>query len=124
MMRPIFSPSEFVQMKGRGTRKHAFAEEMRDPARKAELAELRKTNFRLFDFFANCEYFEEKHSYDQELRLPKTASEGSSAGGVEAPPTSRFEGFETFQPDAIASQAEHQVGLAGMRVDRELFQKF
>ena len=25
MMRPIFSPSEFVQMKGRGTRKHGFA---------------------------------------------------------------------------------------------------
>lgn len=37
LMRPVFSPLDFVQIKGRGTRKHNFAEEMFDPARKAEL---------------------------------------------------------------------------------------
>ena len=123
MMRPIFSPSDFVQMKGRGTRKHGFAEEMRDPVRKAELAGEQKTVFRLFDFFANCEYFEEKYQYDEELRLPKPAAQPYSGGGFESP-KSTFKGFETFQPDAIASQQEQQIGLAGMRVDRELFQKF
>jgi type I restriction enzyme R subunit len=25
----------------------------------------------LFDFFANCEYFEEKYPYDEVLELPK-----------------------------------------------------
>ena len=123
MMRPIFSPSDFVQMKGRGTRKHGFAEEMRDPVRKAELAGEQKTVFRLFDFFANCEFFEEKYQYDEELRLPKPAAQPYSGGGLESP-KSTFKGFETFQPDAIASQQEQQIGLAGMRVDRELFQKF
>lgn len=123
MMRPIFSPSDFVQMKGRGTRKHGFAEEMRDPVRKAELAGEQKTVFRLFDFFANCEYFEEKYQYDEELRLPKPAAQPYSGGGFESP-KSTFKGFETFQLDAIASQNEQQIGLAGMRVDRELFQKF
>src|SRR5690606_21660124 len=67
MMRPIFSPSDFVQMKGRGTRRHDFAGQMFDPARKADLSEVRKTAFRLFDFFANCEFFEEKFQYDEEL---------------------------------------------------------
>lgn len=123
MMRPIFSPSDFVQMKGRGTRRHGFAEEMRDPVRKAELAGEQKTVFRLFDFFANCDYFEEKYQYDEELRLPKPAAQPYSGGGFESP-RSTFRGFETFQPDAIASQNEQQIGLAGMRVDRELFQKF
>lgn len=123
MMRPIFSPSDFVQMKGRGTRKHGFAEEMRDPPRKAALSDEQKTQFRLFDFFANCEYFEEKYQYDEELRLPKPAAQPFSSGGFESPKQG-FRGFETFQPDAIASQQEQQIGLAGMRVDRELFQKF
>lgn len=122
MMRPIFSPSDFVQMKGRGTRKHAFAQEMRDPVRKAQIAALEKTEFRLFDFFANCEYFEEKFNYNEELKLAKPAAQ-SFTSTVESP-RSTFKGFETFQPDAIASQNEQQIGLEGMRVDRELFQRF
>jgi type I restriction enzyme R subunit len=123
MMRPIFSPSDFVQMKGRGTRKHAFADEMRDPVRKAAIAGLEKTQFRLFDFFANCEYFEEKYQYDEELKLPKPTAQPFTSGGFQSPKVS-FRGFETFQPDSIASHREQQVGPEGMRVDRELFQKF
>ena len=123
MMRPVFSPSEFVQMKGRGTRRHGFADEMRDPVRKAELCDLRKTQFRLFDFFANCEYFEEKHPYDEELRLPRPAVQPSSAKDFHSP-TARVQRFETSLPDAVLSQAEQQIGLSGMRIDRELFQKF
>ena len=123
MMRPIFSPSDFVQMKGRGTRKHRFAEEMRDPIRKAQLASQEKTEFRLFDFFANCEYFEEKFDYNETLKLPKPAAQPFSSGGFQSPKQG-FRGFESFQPDAIARQDEKQIGLEGMRVDRELFQKF
>lgn len=122
MMRPIFSPSDFVQMKGRGTRKHRFAEEMRNPARKTEIAGLEKTEFRLFDFFANCDFFEEKFDYDEELKLPKPGTQPFTS--TVEPPRRTFKDFETFQPDSIASQNEKQIGLEGMRVDRELFQKF
>lgn len=122
MMRPIFSPSEFVQMKGRGTRKHRFADEMRDPLRKAEFADAEKTQFRLFDFFANCEFFEERFNYDEELTLPKPSAL-PVLSHVESPGRT-FEGFETAQPDAITVQTEQQIGLEGMRVDREFFQKF
>ena len=124
MMRAIFSPSDFVQMKGRGTRKHRFAAEMRDPVKKAALANEQKTQFRLFDFFANCEYFEEKYQYDEELKLPKPAAQPYSIGGGFESPRAGFRGFETFQLDAIAKQDEKQIGPEGMRVDRELFQKF
>ncbi|WP_292083456.1 MULTISPECIES: DEAD/DEAH box helicase family protein [unclassified Brevundimonas] len=122
MMRPIFSPSEFVQMKGRGTRKHRFADEMRDPARKAELADIEKTQFRLFDFFANCEFFEERFNYDEELKLPKPSAQ-PLLSHVESPGRT-FDGFETARPDAIVLQTEQQIGSEGMRVDREFFQKF
>lgn len=123
LMRPVFSPSDFVQMKGRGTRKHRFTEELRDAARKASLGPMEKTQFRLFDFFANCEFFEEKFDYDEELKLPKPVERPFGNDGVETPVRS-FGGFESFDPDAIASQTEKQIGLEGMRIDRELFQKF
>jgi len=29
-----------------------------------------KNRFKLFDFFANCEYFETEYNYDQVLKLP------------------------------------------------------
>lgn len=122
LMRPIFSPSEFVQMKGRGTRKHRFADQIRDPARKAELADVEKTQFRLFDFFANCEFFEEKFNYDEELKLPKPSAQ-PLVSHIESPGRV-FDGFETAQADAIALQKEQQIGSEGMRVDREFFQKF
>jgi type I restriction enzyme R subunit len=122
LMRPIFSPSDFVQMKGRGTRKHGFAEQMFDPKQKAALDDPQKKKFKLFDFFANCEYFEEKFQYDQELHLPKPGAM-PFPGGVASPPRT-FIGAETFRPDAIASQQEQQIGLEGMRVDREFFQRF
>jgi type I restriction enzyme R subunit len=59
LMRPVFSPSDFVQIKGRGTRKHNFIEQLFDPELKTHYGQQKKTRYKLFDFFANCEYFEE-----------------------------------------------------------------
>lgn len=125
LMRPIFSPSDFVQMKGRGTRRHDFAEEMFDPATKAALGKVKKTVFRLFDFFANCEYFEEKFQYDEELALPKPAAMPLSTGGEDGGATTgTANSYEFFEPDQVVYHVEQQIGPEGMRVDRELFQKF
>ena len=60
MMRPIFSPSDFVQIKGRGTRKHTFSFKQKNGLGEEEIVKHEKSLFKLFDFFANCEYFEEK----------------------------------------------------------------
>ncbi|MDZ7584193.1 MAG: hypothetical protein U0938_05105 [Thiobacillus sp.] len=46
-----------------------------------------KTAFKLFDFFANCEYFEEEFNYDEVLKLPPPKGKGSEEGGGH--PTSR-----------------------------------
>ncbi|MBY5558953.1 DEAD/DEAH box helicase family protein [Rhizobium leguminosarum] len=124
LMRPIFSPSDFVQMKGRGTRTHRFTEELFDSAQKAVSGDVQKTAFRLFDFFANCEYFEEKFNYDQKLALPKLAAMPLSNGGDYGTTTSRPAIYEFLEPDQVVYQVEGQIGLNGMRIDRELFQKF
>ena len=71
LMRPIFSPTDFIQIKGRGTRKHDFSEELIDDACShinEPVKAPQKTAFKLFDFFANCEYFEEKFNYDEAIK--------------------------------------------------------
>ena len=52
LFRPIFSPTDFIQIKGRGTRKHDFRERLFDESLKADIAHPHKTAFKLFDFFA------------------------------------------------------------------------
>jgi type I restriction enzyme, R subunit len=51
LARPIFSPTDFIQIKGRGTRLFTFLHGEGSMQRAAK-----KDGFALFDFFANCEY--------------------------------------------------------------------
>jgi len=62
LFRPIFSPTDFIQIKGRGTRKHDFSEQLFDNSIKEGIKEPEKSAYKIFDFFANCEYFEEEFS--------------------------------------------------------------
>jgi type I restriction enzyme R subunit len=123
LFRPIFSPTDFIQIKGRGTRKHNFSGELKDPALLEEIGAKQKTAYKLFDFFANCEYFEEKFDYDQVLRLPAPAGDGAPAGEG-ADPSPRAGAYQRLGEDALASMSEEKIGLEGMRIDREFYAKF
>ncbi|MEJ5285408.1 MAG: DEAD/DEAH box helicase family protein [Brevinematia bacterium] len=120
LMRPIFSPTDFIQIKGRGTRKYNFTNDIIDPQLKTQIGEKQKENFKMFDFFANCEYFEEKFNYDEVLKLPKPGT--GSGDGTEAPPPPS--GYESTRTDSILTVAETVVGLDGMKIDRMYFEKF
>ncbi len=129
LMRPVFSPSDFVQIKGRGTRKHDFREQLQDENLKAQVTAPHKTAYKLFDFFATCEYFEEKFNYDQVLKLPRPragagAGEGGDTGTGQGGGETENGAYNHTAPDAIASQVEQQVGFQGMKVDRMFFEKF
>lgn len=124
-MRPIFSPTEFIQMKGRGTRLHDFREEVFDETLKASVAAPHKKNYKLFDFFASCEYFEKEFSYDEVIRLPpRPTSGGAEPGGGGGGPLPITGAYEHLGADIIASMKEEAVGPQGMKIDRMLFQKF
>ncbi len=123
LMRPVFSPQDFVQIKGRGTRKHNFIEELFDPALKEQIGGQEKTRYKLFDFFANCEYFEEKFDYDEILQLPRPG-QGQGGEGPEPPPPPPGGQYEYGGTDLIATFGETAIGDNGMKIDRMFFNKF
>ena len=120
--RPIFSPTDFIQIKGRGTRKHDFREQLFNEPIKESVKEPKKTTFKLFDFFANCEYFEEKFNYDQVLKLPKPKTKGGEDGG--GGPVETGGAYEHLGDDIIASIKEEAIGYEGMKIDRMFYEKF
>lgn len=115
LMRPIFSPTDFIQIKGRGTRKFDF--EFTDEYGDTHIK--KKEHYKLFDFFANCEYFEEKFDYDEVLTLPPVGPGGDDGGGGGV----RINEIEVFDPDKVKTLTETPIGLEGMKVDRKLFEK-
>jgi type I restriction enzyme R subunit len=71
LMRPIFSPTEYIQIKGRGTRLFTF---------KIGNTEYEKKNFFMLDFCAVAEYFEEKYDFTIPLKLPREKKEPKPPG--------------------------------------------
>ncbi len=125
-MRPVFSPTDFIQIKGRGTRKHEFSEQVTDLAWKKKLGSKQKEQFKLFDFFANCEYFEEDFNYNEVLKLPKIRRNESNET-LKVSETFRVyntKGYESERADALNILRETAIGPEGMRVDRMYYQKF
>ena len=120
MIRPIFSPADFVQIKGRGTRNNTFDFKHKNELGEEEIIQHDKEVFKLFDFFANCEYFEEKFDYDEKLKLPKPKKGSGEDGGDGID----IDKYTSYCPDPLATLKEQQVGYEGMKVDRMLFNKF
>lgn len=109
LFRPIFSPTDFIQIKGRGTRRHNFLEQLFDDSVRAGVQYPEKGTFKLFDFFANCEYFEEEYNYDEVLKLPRpVVAPGGGEGGDG--PVLVGGTYEHLGDDIIASVREETVG--------------
>ena len=119
LMRPIFSPTDFIQIKGRGTRKHNFLKELLDKELAKQVVHPDKKNFKLFDFFANCEYFETEFNYDEILKLPPKGDGEGGGGGYTIPDT-----YESTEHDPLKNFVEQEVGLQGMKIDRMYFDRF
>jgi type I restriction enzyme R subunit len=126
LFRPIFSPTDFIQIKGRGTRKHDFREQLFDETIKESVTNPKKSAFKLFDFFANCEYFEEEFDYDEVLKLPKRSSprEGGDEGGTGGGGGTVNVSYEHLGADILATIKEEPIGVEGMKIDRMFFEKF
>ena len=123
LLRPIFSPTDFVQIKGRGTRRHSFLEELHDSGLAENITHPNKTTFKLFDFFANYEYFETEFNYDQIIKLPRSqsrkAGDGEGSQGVTI-----SDSYEHLGRDILSTIREETIGCGGMKIDRMLFDRF
>ncbi|MDO8545825.1 MAG: DEAD/DEAH box helicase family protein [Nitrospirales bacterium] len=124
LLRPVFSPTEYIQIKGRGTRRFTFT---------IGHTAYEKSCFFLLDFCAVAEYFEEQYDYSLPLKVPRDKKEpktyetgGGKAGAVRErqegeaepkpprPPRTipTWEGIDTF-----VSQEVRIVGPNGEKVD-------
>ena len=121
LLRPIFSPTDFIQIKGRGTRKWGFKYVAKDEG-KIQKHLKPKEKFKLFDFFANCEYFEEKFNYDEVIKLPPLRPTGP--GPEPPPPPPELAGYTSVILDPLKTIRETPVGALGMKIDRKLFERF
>ena len=120
MMRPIYSPSEFIQMKGRGTRKCDFSQSWMTQSEIPDHIEPQKEQFLLFDFFGNYDYFEKDFDYDEVLKLPSRPSEPTEPP---AEPPNIDEAVSTA-PDPLADLKEILISNQGMKIDRNLYRSF
>jgi type I restriction enzyme R subunit len=124
LMRPIFSPTEFIQIKGRGTRIHKFEYKHTNELNEVETISVDKKTFKIFDFFATCEYFEEKYQYDQVLKLPINIDKGDEVHLFDDTLKPKRSGYEYPEKDFITSVREQVVDFQGMKVDKMFFQQF
>ncbi len=121
LIRPIFSPADYVQIKGRGTRKHIFEYKQRIDGE--DISEKKKKDdFKIFDFFANYEYFEDKYDYKKVLELPKGISNITTVitDGPEGGATTTIEDDLSIN-DSLSNYKETKIDSTGMRIDREGF---
>ena len=124
LFRPIFSPTDFIQIKGRGTRRHDFREQLFDESIRESVKSPTKTSFKLFDFFANCEFFEQQFNYDEVRRLPKPkAAGGEESGGVEGPVV-KGGTYDHPGDDLLSTIKVEEVGERGMKIDRMFYEQF
>ena len=125
LMRPIFSPTDFIQMKGRGTRGHNFTDEVRDEALKGQYGPQQKTAYKLFDFFATCQYFEEEFDYDEIIPLPLPPIGPGEPRPCPQPGPGVPDGAYVHEGDDILATLQMQtIGPEGMRIDREFVVRF
>jgi type I restriction enzyme R subunit len=114
LARPIFSPSDYIQIKGRGTRLFTF-----EYRHSAGIKEEKKDNYHLFDFFANHQYFQDEFDYMKRLEPPPIGGEGGGGGGGGGP-----DGYTHTGPDDVKNVVKEEFGPDNiMRVDTEAFSK-
>ena len=124
LMRPIFSPTDFIQIKGRGTRTHDFRDHATVEYVKEGSPNAIKTEFKLIDFFANYEYFESEYDYDEVLKLPRPSVRDVVDCPGNGAPTNPIDIFTYVGEDELFSLKEERIGFGGMKIDRMFFNKF
>jgi len=100
LMRPIFSPTEYIQIKGRGTRLYTFH---------VGNTEYRKERFFLLDFCAVADYFEETYDYTVPLRIPKPRAVKAPGSTVEYEINEDRAAYDTGSDEEQKAAAQREI---------------
>lgn len=116
LARPIASPTNYIQIKGRGTRRYTFSDGTP------------KTHFVIHDFCEVVEYFEEEYDFNAPLPAPVFEVPVGAEDKAEYSQKTRGE-YKTEKsilvshaPDALVMTEFIEVGPEGEKVDRMLYQ--
>lgn len=121
LCRPVFEPTLYQQIKGRGTRL---------------CKEIEKKEFVIFDFCGVCEYFEEKYDWEAPLKVTEAPANALSNNSTTEPQNTTLvsgigeddqavKGFEKstiLRPDFVNGRDQIIYGPNGDKVDREMYQ--
>ena len=83
--RPVKSPTDYIQMKGRGARLYDFSKNFTDQLVKDQIGARPKVEFRIIDYFGVCEYFGEAGLYREQPLPAPYSSPGVSPGEPSGP---------------------------------------
>lgn len=111
LARPIASPTMYIQIKGRGTRKYTFPDGTP------------KENFILHDFCEVVEYFEEKYDYTAPIPIPLLPPVGPPPEPPEPPPPPPppKRPLVSNEPDEMSMTEFIEVGPEGEKIDRMMY---
>ena len=112
--RPVKSPTDYIQIKGRGTRLYDFTENFTDQLVRDQMSPRPKEQFRIIDYFGVCEYFGEGSLYSDELLK---APDGGAGGGTPVPGVPR-QAYIRHGRDQTESITELSLAADGAIIDR------
>ena len=116
--RPVKSPTDYIQMKGRGTRLYDFTQNFTDQLVRDRVGPRPKEGFRIIDYFGVCEYFGEGGIYGGEpLDLPSEGGTGGSGGDGPGIPGQPYIRHGRDQTESIT---ELDLGAHGEIIDRSV----
>jgi type I restriction enzyme R subunit len=106
--RPVKSPTDYIQMKGRGTRRYEFTENVTDQVVRDQLVLRPKEQFRIIDYFGVCEYFGEGDLYGGVVLDPPSGggSDGGGGPGIPVQPYIRHGKDQTESITELSMDAE------------------
>jgi type I restriction enzyme R subunit len=109
LARPIASPTTYIQIKGRGTRKYTFPDGTE------------KKQFLVHDFCEVVKYFEEEYDFEAPLPIPPTGGGGTGTPPIPPPPPPPPEVQIYEGQDEMAFTEMIEIGPEGEKVDRLVY---
>ena len=103
--RPVKSSTDYIQMKGRGTRRYEFTDNFTDQVVRDQLPRRPKDDFRIIDYFGVCEYFDEAGLY-RDMPEPREGGGGPPGPGVPRQPYIRHGKDQTETITELSMDAE------------------
>jgi type I restriction enzyme R subunit len=126
LFRPIFSPTDFIQIKGRGTRKHDFREQLLfDDSHQGRRATARQDRLQALRLLRQLRVLRRRVQLRRSAQAAQTPRQRRDKAATRAwGPVVMGGSYEHLGDDLLASLKVEQITADGMKIDRMFFERF